>query len=764
MAPQHILLMLCALLMHSAVATKYLLSDTAYSDQASAKAYCQSMNTELASIHNADQLEEAHSLCGTIDTTIGEGCWVGLTRGSGPTDETSTWSWTDGTACDYGCNAADRTATVGLKPWAELEPYQFYDCVNLWPDSGMLLNDLPCSLRNNYALCNPLVAIPAYIYVSTPLSRDEAQTYCEETFTTNLATIISAADRSGAISSTKSISTKSVHVWMGLMINDADRPQFMFSNPSAECPDPPSTYCVDFWREPNADLTDCAAFDVNDNVLNDFECGSTRAFLCDQQNEYVFGSLFPEPGATVTVPDLGHIVLSETLAYMHHAHTIGCNIQFDEDEVVLATSYIEITAQMQAVANVVPGSILPVTGPIFQLLPMNCTRVPAYHVITVDVLSDRVKVYVKEATLWEYIPEMDLTEARYDAFSNNEQVPIKIDQKLFESAENECESGTLSINTLACAVEDEDGNLIEGQTTPPVDGKCNGVSAIDEYGGIFGDGLNNPQDMTRLATLAAQTRRRLGFFDFFRNAFNAVRNFVVKAVKVVVSFVKQAVAEVVRTSKMLVRLVTGFVAGDINERIINAKLTFDDNVQFKIASRVDYNLYKDDTRKKKWGPSITGSIDIEAGVRFSFLYHVDFAAKYKLFQNLIVAKTPQFNYLKLVVGAENDIAAYVNVDVSLVGRVAYQLFYKERHIMIMIARVFPVKFKPYVAVKVGFDISMSLSYSAKAGYEPISLKMGVVYDGSTWEPIFDKKLDFTTFKNYCGIISKSDSCNSIGIE
>eukprot|EP01083_Nonionella_stella_P028873 79575_1 len=144
-------LILSATFIHSSVAADYHVSDTVYPTKASAEAYCLTLNTQLASIHTVSELADARSVCGTKPTEDSSGCWIGLTKSA--TDPKVTWSWTDGTTCDFGC-IEDGTATTGEEPWAPLQPYANDDCVHMDQMNSYLFNDLPCGHSSNYALCN----------------------------------------------------------------------------------------------------------------------------------------------------------------------------------------------------------------------------------------------------------------------------------------------------------------------------------------------------------------------------------------------------------------------------------------------------------------------------------------------------------------------------------------------------------------------------------------------------------------------------------
>jgi len=78
-----------------------------------AQAYCEGYGATLASVHSEAERDEVLSYCETQSSS----CWIGLTLS---TDKT-TWTWSDGTAIDYGFNA-DGSPTVGAGPWYSGEP------------------------------------------------------------------------------------------------------------------------------------------------------------------------------------------------------------------------------------------------------------------------------------------------------------------------------------------------------------------------------------------------------------------------------------------------------------------------------------------------------------------------------------------------------------------------------------------------------------------------------------------------------------------
>jgi len=94
---------------------------------AGAQAYCEGVGADLVSVHSETEKDAVRALC----MTQANACWIGLVL----TDKT-TWSWTDGSALDYGFDGsgAAKSPTVGLTPWHSGEPNDWKgaeDCVQI---------------------------------------------------------------------------------------------------------------------------------------------------------------------------------------------------------------------------------------------------------------------------------------------------------------------------------------------------------------------------------------------------------------------------------------------------------------------------------------------------------------------------------------------------------------------------------------------------------------------------------------------------------
>ena len=86
-------------------------SDPASSNWDDARAFCQSFDSNLASIHNEDDMESVKALCSTTFET-GD-CWIGLMVNSA-----QDWVWSDGTYFDFGNNIS----ISGIYPWSNAQP------------------------------------------------------------------------------------------------------------------------------------------------------------------------------------------------------------------------------------------------------------------------------------------------------------------------------------------------------------------------------------------------------------------------------------------------------------------------------------------------------------------------------------------------------------------------------------------------------------------------------------------------------------------
>ena len=98
-----------------------------------ADAYCKTQGMELASVHDQEQRDAVRELC----LTQAHSCWIGLYLD----DDAATWTWTDGSALDYGFDGG--SATRGVDPWWKGEPNNrggVEDCVHLYSGQARTWN------------------------------------------------------------------------------------------------------------------------------------------------------------------------------------------------------------------------------------------------------------------------------------------------------------------------------------------------------------------------------------------------------------------------------------------------------------------------------------------------------------------------------------------------------------------------------------------------------------------------------------------------
>ena len=107
--------------------------------------YCESLGSELLSIHSNETQKEAVNLCRTKNGS--PSCWIGLHQ---PASED--WEWTDGSDTDYGFN---NETTTGEYPWASGQPDNYEsneDCIHLFWSVDNYWNDVDCS-ASYYPIC-----------------------------------------------------------------------------------------------------------------------------------------------------------------------------------------------------------------------------------------------------------------------------------------------------------------------------------------------------------------------------------------------------------------------------------------------------------------------------------------------------------------------------------------------------------------------------------------------------------------------------------
>ena len=122
-----------------------------------------------------------------------------------------------------------------------------------------------------------------YEYVSSADSYGQAKAYCDNTYSTSLATITTQEERDAAIDI-----IGDEQVWIGLESDD-NGVSWEF-NDGTSCPTGDDD-CIDFWNSgyPSGSVQ-CAYFDgEEDYVSNDISCGTSKPFLCNRPPVTVIG-------------------------------------------------------------------------------------------------------------------------------------------------------------------------------------------------------------------------------------------------------------------------------------------------------------------------------------------------------------------------------------------------------------------------------------------------------------------------------------------
>eukprot|EP01083_Nonionella_stella_P030062 82529_1 len=152
-----------------------------------ADTYCsETYGTHLASIHSEDDNTEAYEVCAadaSTDLSSFVGCWIGYSDLTG----SASWSWSDSSSLDFstfrdGAGNGEQSGALCAFIKVNLDDTQ-------WEDTT-------CTSHNTASrfLCNA----PSYVLVEGIYSWEDADTYCSETYGTNLASIHSQDDNSEA--------------------------------------------------------------------------------------------------------------------------------------------------------------------------------------------------------------------------------------------------------------------------------------------------------------------------------------------------------------------------------------------------------------------------------------------------------------------------------------------------------------------------------------------------------------------------------------
>ena len=228
-----------------------------------ASTYCRSIGVgyELASVHDDTSASEAYHACGSSACT---NAWVGLNDVASE----GNWEWSDGSAYDY-------------EIWPDTEPNggTNENCVHFRTTFDW--NDLPCtSTRNNFVCGLAFEEVETdgqYVGLKTvwTVDWDGAETFCENHYGTNLASVHSSSQNTQA-HNTVYTTYGNVRIWIGL--NDVT------TDGSWEWTDSTS-YDYDLWNtgEPNGGTSEnCVHFTTTGGAWNDLSCTNRESyFVCE---------------------------------------------------------------------------------------------------------------------------------------------------------------------------------------------------------------------------------------------------------------------------------------------------------------------------------------------------------------------------------------------------------------------------------------------------------------------------------------------------
>ena len=162
--------------------------------------------------------------------------------------------------------------------WSPGEPNNVgnEDCVEIY--AGGKWNDISCYSRKAFICDKPGASSPVgprnYVYISSPKTFYEAQSYCRARYGTSLAIISNPADNSRAASQCRGTRFPYNQCFIGLNDRTAER---QWKNIDGS----PATYFNWNFGEPNnVGNEDCVEI-LSNGKMNDLSCSSRRAFLCN---------------------------------------------------------------------------------------------------------------------------------------------------------------------------------------------------------------------------------------------------------------------------------------------------------------------------------------------------------------------------------------------------------------------------------------------------------------------------------------------------
>ena len=128
----------------------------------------------------------------------------------------------------------------------------------------------------------------------------------------------------------------------------------------------------------------------------------------------------PQPGETFVFED-GNVTLNRHVQYFSAGNIIACYVDYDDDNNILNTSYVDLYHdQENKFGNLTIGSILLINEFIMFDLPSNCTTLVAAKIV--DIVHDfdnLIRLYVKQANLFEYIDSIDVNSSNATSYDNS---------------------------------------------------------------------------------------------------------------------------------------------------------------------------------------------------------------------------------------------------------------------------------------------------------------------------------------------------------
>ena len=226
-----------------------------------ANQYCKdSYGTTLATITNSNENIYVRNAVLHAGMASGDDVWIGYHDISSE----GSFSWTDG-------------ASSGYTKWSSGEPNNSgnnEDCVESWSSDGNW-NDLTCS-SSRYFVCN----YPKYMAVKLAKNWDDANTFCQATFGTSLATISSERENRMALYSGTALGLSiSNSYWIGFNDHNSEA-SFSWIDGSS------TSYTNWDSGEPNnSGEEDCTLMWKGNGKWNDDKCSLSKYFICNYKRQ-----------------------------------------------------------------------------------------------------------------------------------------------------------------------------------------------------------------------------------------------------------------------------------------------------------------------------------------------------------------------------------------------------------------------------------------------------------------------------------------------